>query len=460
MPRLTDRVASRGLGLTFLVVVTALMVGAAAVGALIDAVVPAVLVAVLFGCAGTWLLTSVVGAHARALARRIDSARGDADARRAFGGHQEWRELADAVDRVVASLHAQSGQLVEERVRSKRLLEDLPSAVLLFAGDRIVYTNRAARTMFALATERSDVPAADVLDGAVSKTLLDAVEETREVDRPIDVELERGDAVLAARAATVGADEAVLVVRDVTRARRLAAVRRDFVINASHELKTPVAGIQALAESLALALRHDPARATRMVTRIEHEASRLAHLVRDLLDLARLEEDDDQRDERPVDVVKVIDAQVDRLQSLAAEHGISVLTDMPDRSVIVAAPEDVRSIVANLLENAVRYNRDGGTVDVRLSRTDGSIAFEVHDTGDGIPVHERERIFERFYRIDKARSRAAGGTGLGLSLVRHATQRLGGTVTVDSELGVGSTFRVDLPVAGEERTARGDRGRA
>ena len=449
MRRIADQVARRGLGMTFLVVVTALMVGAAAVGALVDAIVPAVLIAVLFGCAGTWLLSAVVGAHARALARRIDSARGDADARRAFGGHKEWRELADAVDRVVASLHAQSGQLVEERVRSKRLLEDLPSAVLLFGGDRIVYTNRAARAMFAIAADQVDVPAADVLDDALAKTLLDAVEETNEVQRPIDVELERDDAILAARAATLGADEAVLVVRDVTRARRLAAVRRDFVINASHELKTPVAGIQALAESLALALRHDPRRATRMVTRIEQEASRLARLVRDLLDLARLEEQDDQRDQRPVDLVQVVNAQLDRLHNVAAEHRISMTADMPDRSIIVAAPEDVRSIVANLLENAVRYNTEGGAVEVRLSRTDGHITLEVHDTGEGIPPQERQRIFERFYRIDKARSRAAGGTGLGLSLVRHATQRLGGTVSVDSELGVGSTFRIDLPVAAD-----------
>ncbi|HSJ43370.1 MAG TPA: HAMP domain-containing sensor histidine kinase [Euzebyales bacterium] len=450
MGRIAGRVARLSVGMTFFVVVTGLMVGAAVIGALVDAVVPAVLIAVLFGCAGTWLLSAVVGAHARALAHRIDSARDDADARRAFGGHREWRELADAVDGVVASLHAQSGRLVAERVRSKRLLEDLPSAVLLLDDDRIVYTNRAAREMFAIADDQDDVPATDILDETLAKTLLDAVEETHEVGRPIDVELERDAAILAARAATLGAGEAVLVVRDVTRSRRLAVVRRDFVINASHELKTPVAGIQALAESLALALRHDPGRATRMVARIEQEAARLARLVRDLLDLARLEEqDDDQGDQRPVDLVQVVEAQLDRLHSVAAEHRISMTTDMPDRTIIAAAPEDVRSIVANLLENAVRYNVEGGAVEVRLRRTDGHVTLEVHDTGEGIAPQERQRIFERFYRIDKARSRAAGGTGLGLSLVRHATERLGGTVTVDSELGVGSTFRVDLPVTGD-----------
>jgi signal transduction histidine kinase len=172
-------------------------------------------------------------------------------------------------------------------------------------------------------------------------------------------------------------------------------------------------------------------------------------LVRDLLDLARLEEHDDQRNQQSVDVVQIVAAQLERLQGLAAEHDIAMTTDMPERSVIVAAPEDVRSIVANLLENAVRYNRAGGSVAVTLEGADGRVVFEVADTGEGISPQERERIFERFYRIDKARSRAAGGTGLGLALVRHAVQRLGGILTVDSELGVGSIFRVELPIAAE-----------
>jgi signal transduction histidine kinase len=447
--RRVDGLLARGrIGTLFLIVVTALMGVAAVVGSAIAAPVPALAVAVLLGCAGTWLLSTIVSAHARALAWRVDSARGDADARHVFAGRQEWRELADALDRVVESLHVRSDQLVEERVRSKRLLEDLPSAVVLLADGHVAYTNRAARTMFALPSGGAHA-ATDVFDDPVSKTLLDAVEESHEVGRPIDVEVERQGAILAARAATLGSDESVVVIRDVTRSRRLAVVRRDFVINASHELKTPVAGIQALAESLSLALRHDPARAGRMVGRMEQEASRLARLVRDLLDLARLEEHDDQRNQQSVDVVQIVAAQLERLQGLAAEHDIAMTTDMPERSVIVAAPEDVRSIVANLLENAVRYNRAGGSVAVTLEGADGRVVFEVADTGEGISPQERERIFERFYRIDKARSRAAGGTGLGLALVRHAVQRLGGILTVDSELGVGSIFRVELPIAAE-----------
>jgi signal transduction histidine kinase len=337
----------------------------------------------------------------------------------------------------------QAEQAVQERVRSQRLLEELPSAVLLIASSALIYANRAARELFAMPEDAEQVDFADT----GFEALVGAVEEAGEVGRPIDLELERGDRTYTARASKLDPDQVVLVIRDITRIRRLDAVRRDFVVNASHELKTPVAGIQALAESLALALRHDPSRATRMVYRIEHEAGRLARLVRDLLDLARLEEPETVQQRRRVNVADVVRAQVERMVPIAAERDITIDADLPSLAVVVALPEDIRSIVTNLLENAVRYNRDGGTVTVALRRAGDHVTLEVTDTGDGIPEQDRDRVFERFYRVDKARSRAAGGTGLGLSLVRHATERHGGTVSLHSEVGVGSTFRVELPVA-------------
>lgn len=445
------RFAARyGMGALFLTVLPLLMAVAAVVGSYVDALVPAVALAVLLGMLGTWLVSAIVASEARALAARIDGSDRERSTARIFEDRQEWRELAEAIDRVVDSLHAQSLELAGERVRSTQLLEELPSAVLLFDDAQIVYSNQTAERMFGAVVATGDGVRDWLLADPSSKALLDAVDEARAVGRTIDVEIERGDAILAARASVVAATEVVLVVRDVTRARRLAAVRREFVVNASHELKTPVAGIQALAESLSLALAHDPARAVRMVSRMEREAGRLARLVRDLLDLARLEEPDAPQDRRRVDLVPVVMGQLDRLHSTAVEQDVTVTTDLPERSVIVATPEDVRSIVANLIENAIRYNRPGGRVAVRVTCVDGGVELVVSDTGEGIPPQDRERIFERFYRIDKARSRAAGGTGLGLSLVRHATQRLGGTISLDSELGVGSTFRVELPVAADE----------
>lgn len=406
MRRLVASAARRGTGPLLVVIVCLAGVLAALAGSSVDGRAAALAVGLAIGVAAASLVLPVA-ARATALARR------------------------------------------EGRMGGRQLLDELPSAILLFAGADVVYANRAAAGLFDLPTGDGAAPRS--LTAAFAdlgtKELSDAVEEALQLHRAIDVEIERGDRILAARATTLEPGEAVLVVRDVTRARRLSAVRRDFVINASHELKTPVAGIQALAESLALALRHDPPRAARMVTRMEHEAGRLARLVRDLLDLARVEEGGDRLERRGVDVVAVVRAQVDRLRTVAREHRVTIATDMPDVSQIVATPEDVRTIVSNLLENAVRYNRPGGTVRVSLRREDGGVVLEVADTGEGIAPAERDRVFERFYRIDKARSRAAGGTGLGLALVRHATQRLGGTITLDSEVGVGSTFRLVLPVA-------------
>ena len=340
-----------------------------------------------------------------------------------------------------------SSQVSAAQGRSERLLEELPSAVLLLRGGVLVYVNRAGRDLFSISNEATGRRFADFAPALLS----DAVEEAHQLRQPIDVELQQHQRLFAVRASALGADRVVLVIRDVTHVRRVDAVRRDFVVNASHELKTPVAGIQALAESLSLALRHDPARATRMVGRIEQEAARLAQLVRDLLDLARLEEPDSALRRRPVDVTDLVRRQVERLQPLADERQITIKTDLAGPGVVVAVPEDIRSIITNLLENAVRYNRHGGTVDVSLARADGRVALEVTDSGEGIPEPERERIFERFYRVDKGRSRAEGGTGLGLALVRHATERHGGTITVRSEVGVGSTFRVELPIAGQQQ---------
>lgn len=446
MRRLLERVARRDMGRLFIVVLPALTVAAAVLGALLDAPAPAAVLALLLGVAASGFVLAVVSTRAGQLAARVDQiGSGERVFEHVFEGREEWRELANAIDRVARVHQWQAEEVVAERVRSQRLVEELPSAVLVLEHTVPVYANRAARDLFALAPDSVTV---DFVASGYD-ALLDAVKEVAAVGRTIDVELQRGERVLTARAAELDAAQLVLVVRDITRARRLDEVRRDFVVNASHELKTPVAGIQALADSLALALRQDPARATRMVVRIEHEAGRLARLVRDLLDLARLEEPDSPQQRRRVNVADVVRRQVERIEPLAAERGITIDVDMPAVVTMVAVAEDIRSIAANLLENAVRYNRDGGAVRVHLRRTGDRVTFAVADTGDGIAEQERDRIFERFYRIDKARSRAAGGTGLGLALVRHASQRHGGTVRLHSEVGVGSTFTVELPVTTE-----------
>lgn len=353
--------------------------------------------------------------------------------------------FAEAAAAFAGRLEQRVEGLAEERRRVTEVLEELDAAILLFSDGLLVQANRSARALFDLnGAARSPMR---VLGDAA---LADAVARARRSGVSVDLTTRRGERTLTARAVRSGPGEVALVVHDVTDAQRLEAIRRDFVTNASHELKTPVAGIQALSDSLAFALRADPERAARMVERLEHEADRLATLVRDLLDLARLEESAAAHGAArrvPLDLAELVASQADRVAQLAGARAVTVTLDLPARAVLAAVPEDVRLIVDNLLENAVRYNRAGGTVEVRVEVTERTVVLVVADSGIGIPEADRERIFERFYRIDKARSRAVGGTGLGLSLVRNAVARHGGRLTLDSELGAGSVFTVELPRA-------------
>jgi signal transduction histidine kinase len=362
--------------------------------------------------------------------RVLRLAEGDLQGPARLGGSTQARRLEGALGAVGATLRGRFDALARERERSERLLDGLPLAVVLFAGQGVAYANPAARHLFP--------------GGVPPQELADAVAEAMETGRPIQVELVVDGRDLKARASATGPGEIAVVVSDLTETRRVEAMRRTFVTNASHELKTPVAGMQALADSLAVAVERDPERARRMIERLREEAVRLARLVRELLDLARLEEATAQRARR-VDLTGLVEGQVERLKALAELRGVTFAVDVEEDASVVANPEDVRLIVGNLLENAVRYNHPDGEVRVQVRRRGGDVCVAVTDTGIGIPKADRDRIFERFYRVDKARSRAAGGTGLGLSLVRHAVERLGGHIALSSTVGEGSTFTVTLP---------------
>ena len=349
------------------------------------------------------------------------------------------------------------GELTAERTRIEALLDALPTAVLLFTAEGLAYANPAAQSLFGVGREAPWTPVR-VLG---TEALAQAVAEVRETGRPVEVEVRRDDRDLLVRATATdaaevpagtsgqaGVGEVALIATDVSDLRRVEALRRDFVANASHELKTPVAAMQALADSLTLAQDRDPARARTMVGRLQLEATRLARLVRDLLDLTRLEERDDVRRRQQVDLSGLAAAQVERLVPAAVARDV-ILRYVGEGGVrAVAVPEDLRLVVDNLVTNAIQYNQPGGTVTVGVARDGATARLTVADTGIGIADSDLDRVFERFYRVDKARSRAAGGTGLGLSIVRNAVERHGGRLSVDSVLGVGSTFIVELPVDG------------
>lgn len=346
------------------------------------------------------------------------------------------RELTDLTGRLAAA----ADRLAEER----SALEAMPEGLVLFddAG-RAALANPAATRLLGRTPQTAE--------GLLPLDLREAVRAARAERRPRTAELEVGAPPRLLRADAVPAAEdgaVLLVLRDVTEARRLEVVRRDFVANASHELKTPVASIRAAAETLRTAASEDPEAAARFGERIEREAVRLSRIVSDLLDLSRLETGGEAEAEE-VALDALVDDEVERVRPAAEEAGVRLAFETEAVPPVRGSARDLALMTRNLLDNAVAYTRAGGRVDVALRREGDEVVLTVADTGIGIPSRDLDRIFERFYRVDRARSRETGGTGLGLSIVRHVVDNHGGSVRVRSELGRGSTFEVRLPTLAE-----------
>jgi two-component system, OmpR family, sensor histidine kinase SenX3 len=353
-------------------------------------------------------------------------------------------------ERARLDLAAQAARAADlaERVRTREeILSTIGDGIVLFAPDgRVVYANPAARDLLGRRFASAGEVTPDSLREAIAQAGASA-------PGPVECEFETGGRTIEASAIHAGGGAVVAVARDRTEARAVERVRRDFVANASHELKTPVASIQAIAETLRHAAAEDPEARTRFLERLELEATRLARLVGDLLDLSRLE--GGLAESEVVDFGRVVSEEVERLRPRAGRAGLRVVVDSADDVKVRGSESDLGLMVHNLLDNAIRYSPDGGEVRATLAARDGRAELRIADTGLGIPARDLARVFERFYRVDPARSRSTGGTGLGLAIVRHVAQSHGGDVEVRSVLGAGSTFIVRLPLA-----ATGDGRRA
>ena len=249
---------------------------------------------------------------------------------------------------------------------------------------------------------------------------------------------------LTARVAPLGARLVLALVEDRTREQRVEAVRRDFVANVSHELKTPVGAMALLAEALQDA-SHDPEAVRRFAGRVQKEAGRLARLVQELIDLSRLQGADPLPSPTLVPVDQVVAEAVDRTRTAASARGIEIVRGGERALTVRGSEKQLVTAVGNLIENAVHYSPERTRVAVAVRRRDGAIEISVTDQGMGIAEKDLERVFERFYRADPARSRATGGTGLGLAIVKHVATNHGGEVSVWSVEGSGSTFTLRLP---------------
>jgi len=237
-----------------------------------------------------------------------------------------------------------------------------------------------------------------------------------------------------------------IVLHDVTELRRLERIRQDFVANVSHELRTPLTSIKGFIETLLHGAIDDPGHSRRFLALVEEDVNRLARLTDDLLELAKVESFGKPKTIQSVDVRQIT---CDVVESLKPQiHGKRIAVDIAAAAPVPAAlgdPDQIQQVLWNLLDNAIKYNTEGGRVNIALRAVDGWLTVRVADTGIGIPPDDLVRIFERFYRVDKARSRALGGTGLGLSIVKHIIEAHGGQVDVSSRPGSGSTFQFTLP---------------
>ncbi len=338
-----------------------------------------------------------------------------------------------------------------------RVLSVLPSASLVVAPDGVVLRANARATGLGL-VNRDLVTIPDI------RHLIERVaddghprEQEMRVRRP---PLGRELLELRVRVASLGTGAILVLIDDLAEERRVDVVRRDFVANVSHELKTPVGALSLLAEAV-LAASDDSDQVRHFAERMQIEASRLSHLVQDVIDLSRLQGDDPLTRAEVVDVDELVRRAVDEVRTLAARQDIEIVVGDPTGGLVYGDESQLLAALRNLLANAISYSPSHTRVAVGVRNADSIVEVAVKDQGIGIASNDLDRVFERFYRVDPARSRVTGGTGLGLAIVKHVSQNHGGECTVWSELGVGSTFTLRLPAydststSSEERLALG-----
>jgi two-component system sensor histidine kinase SenX3 len=312
------------------------------------------------------------------------------------------------------------------------------SAVLVDPSDTVV---KASAPAYAMGIVRADRLVPDELMALVRQVRRDG--QVREAD--VSIQPSRGTtSYVHARVAPLTSRLVVVLADDRTREQRVESVRRDFVANVSHELKTPVGALTLLAEAVGEA-KDDPEAVVRFAGRMHLEAERLTRLVQQIIDLSRLQNDTLSDEATTIKVGELVSEACEHSATEAEHKGIEIVTSVEPDLHVLGDRIQLHAAVSNLVENAVTYSPDGSRISVAAQLAGDDVRLTVADNGIGIPGEELERIFERFYRVDPARARATGGTGLGLSIVKHVAASNGGTVEVWSEPGLGSSFTLVLP---------------
>jgi two-component system phosphate regulon sensor histidine kinase PhoR len=372
-------------------------------------------------------------------------AAGNLSARTRASGVDEIASLGHALDQLAASLSTSLEELRGERDVLSGILSSMHEGVLVVGADRrIVLINPALRAMLLIGPEAVGKYVLHVVRNAELNQLLE--EAARGGTPEVEIELAglKPRRVLA-RAVPLGeAPGGILVVFvDVTELRRLESVRRDFVANASHELRSPLTTVRAAVETLHL-VKHDPLEATRFIELIERNTERIENLVSDLLELARLESRELDLHLESLDLSGAVERVLSRHAGRAELKKIALVNEVPDATRVRADQRALDHVLGNLVDNALKYCQPGATVRVSSRSEEKTVRASVADTGPGIAPQHLPRLFERFYRADTGRSRELGGTGLGLSIVKHLAEAMSGSVAVESRMGAGTTFTFTL----------------
>ncbi len=364
--------------------------------------------------------------------------------------------LALDLDAIGSRVKEQYGLLRGEKEKLETILENVNAGILVLGVDgKVELINHAAERIlgasraFALGRSLVEIHPSSAIDRAVEASRYG---EDAEAEVEITVPRKR---ILRVRTSPIRGVErevgwVVCVLEDLTATRGVERMRRDFVANVSHELRTPVANLRAVVEALQAGALEDRERARRFLSDIYEESGRLAGLVEDLLTLSRLEAAElaPQYDYFSLD--ELIGQVLEEKRLMAERYEVEVAFDHAGKGPLMRGDRAlIKTACANLLDNAVKYNRPGGKVEITAEAGDEQVRIAVTDDGIGIPAKDRERVFERFYRVDQARSRETGGTGLGLSIVKHVAELHGGSVGLTSTEGAGSTFTITLPLRAE-----------
>ena len=369
----------------------------------------------------------------------------------------EFDELGQTLNNLSKTLSKRMRQLERNHNELLVVLEGMKEGVIAVDGsDCIRFANEAVCRMFSLDVNRDEGrPIWEVLRNQMIET---TVHKARKSDEPFHGKIElltphEQHLSLSASAipnsnhsASSKKPGVIIVFHDITEIHRLENMRRDFVANVSHELKTPLASIQAFAETLIDGAIHDEDNNMLFLTRIVEQSDRLNLLIQDLLSIARLESGDNVTDFATVDLTEITQRCLNDHRSHAAKKNITLVFNQSDSVCVFAEADGLTQILDNLVDNALKYTPADGTVTVNIQAEPQTVHLKVTDTGIGIPVDHQDRIFERFYRVDKARSRQLGGTGLGLAIVKHLVNAFGAEVDVISAANQGTTFQITFPL--------------